>query len=173
MVDRRRFVAAGAASLTSLIAGCSDILGQGSEETDIQDSDGDGVIDSEDYAPRDPDVQERSDVVRATTTEQEGSATAEFRSFSRDPMDGHQCSISVTVGSADRVEVIFESPGRSSNAEAIPGETLATIDSGKDRYITYAPNEELGNGPLYFGDEVIAVAVSGSDRTQIASTIIV
>jgi len=63
MVDRRRFVAAGAASLTSLIAGCSDILGQGSEETDIQDSDGDGVIDSEDYAPRDPDVQERSDVV--------------------------------------------------------------------------------------------------------------
>ncbi|WEL18485.1 hypothetical protein SVXHr_2335 [Halorhabdus sp. SVX81] len=47
--------------ITLSIAGC------GSEEPeteggDIQDSDGDGVIDSEDYAPRDPDVQRESDV---------------------------------------------------------------------------------------------------------------
>ncbi|WP_210424934.1 hypothetical protein [Halorussus halobius] len=28
----------------------------------LQDSDGDGVVDSEDYAPRDPDVQEKSDL---------------------------------------------------------------------------------------------------------------
>jgi len=41
------------------MAGCVDVLG-GSE--DIQDTDGDGVIDSEDYAPRDPDVQQRSDL---------------------------------------------------------------------------------------------------------------
>lgn len=33
---------------------------------DIQDTDGDGVIDSEDYAPRDPDVQRKSDVVTTT-----------------------------------------------------------------------------------------------------------
>lgn len=32
----------------------------------VQDSDGDGVIDSEDYAPNDPDVQEKSDL-RSTT----------------------------------------------------------------------------------------------------------
>lgn len=32
------------------------------EEDDIQDSDGDGVIDSEDYAPNDPEVQEKSDL---------------------------------------------------------------------------------------------------------------
>jgi hypothetical protein len=31
-------------------------------EQSIQDSDGDGVIDSEDYAPQDPEVQERSDL---------------------------------------------------------------------------------------------------------------
>lgn len=30
--------------------------------TTLQDSDGDGVIDSEDYAPDDPDVQEKSDI---------------------------------------------------------------------------------------------------------------
>ncbi|WP_211611326.1 hypothetical protein [Halorientalis persicus] len=33
-----------------------------SQEDDIQDSDGDGVIDSEDYAPSDPEVQKKSDV---------------------------------------------------------------------------------------------------------------
>jgi hypothetical protein len=33
----------------------------------IKDTDGDGVIDSEDYAPRDPEVQEKSDVTQPTT----------------------------------------------------------------------------------------------------------
>jgi hypothetical protein len=41
------------------MAGCA---GGGS---DVQDSDGDEVIDSEDYAPRDPDVQSRSDLKEA------------------------------------------------------------------------------------------------------------
>jgi PGF-CTERM protein len=40
----------------------------GTEEDDIQDSDGDGVIDSEDYAPNDPDVQEKSDLEDTTTS---------------------------------------------------------------------------------------------------------
>lgn len=35
---------------------------------DIQDTDGDGVIDSEDYAPRDPDVQREAQVKDTTTT---------------------------------------------------------------------------------------------------------
>ncbi|MGQ4556012.1 hypothetical protein [Halobellus sp. GM3] len=43
------------------VAGCSG------SSNDIQDSDGDGVIDSEDYAPHDPEVQEKSDL-RDTTT---------------------------------------------------------------------------------------------------------
>lgn len=51
--------------LKLLGAGCvpitSGCTGDGSD--DIQDSDGDGVIDSEDYAPRDPDVQEKSDLL--------------------------------------------------------------------------------------------------------------
>ncbi|GGM50205.1 hypothetical protein [Haloarcula argentinensis] len=35
-------------------------------EDALQDTDGDGVIDSEDYAPRDPDVQRKSDVITTT-----------------------------------------------------------------------------------------------------------
>lgn len=49
-------------------AGCSSNDG-GSGGDDIQDSDGDGVIDSEDYAPNDPEVQEKSDVQSTDSTE--------------------------------------------------------------------------------------------------------
>lgn len=38
----------------------------GNSGNDIQDSDADGVIDSEDYAPDDPDVQEKSDLQDAS-----------------------------------------------------------------------------------------------------------
>jgi len=41
-----------------------------SPEDDIQDSDGDGVIDSEDYAPNDPEVQKKSDF--QDTSEEDG-----------------------------------------------------------------------------------------------------
>jgi hypothetical protein len=41
------------------ITGCAE---EGESEGDMQDSDGDGVIDSEDYAPHDPEVQEKSDI---------------------------------------------------------------------------------------------------------------
>lgn len=47
----------------AVVAGCS-----GDESDDIEDSDGDGVIDSEDYAPNDPDVQEKSDLVDGSPT---------------------------------------------------------------------------------------------------------
>jgi PGF-CTERM protein len=41
----------------------SKIDNQGeSTEQSVQDSDGDGVIDSEDYAPQDPEVQDKSDI---------------------------------------------------------------------------------------------------------------
>ena len=36
------------------------------EEDDLQDSDGDGVVDSEDYAPNDPEVQRKSDLQETT-----------------------------------------------------------------------------------------------------------
>jgi hypothetical protein len=48
----------------SAFAGCSGVLNQNS----VQDSDGDGVIDSEDYAPNDADVQEKSDVTGGSSS---------------------------------------------------------------------------------------------------------
>lgn len=57
------------------IAGCSSTLG--GSESDIQDTDGDGVIDSEDYAPRDPDVQREEQVKGDTPTETETETSTE------------------------------------------------------------------------------------------------
>ncbi len=47
------------------LAGCAGLF---EDDDGIRDTDGDGVIDSEDYAPRDPDVQEKSDLVTTGTT---------------------------------------------------------------------------------------------------------
>jgi len=60
-MDRRNFVYAAGTSALLFGAGCS------SGGDDIEDTDGDGVIDSEDYAPRDPDVQEEADIRRTPT----------------------------------------------------------------------------------------------------------
>lgn len=52
--------------LTSVgIAGC--LGGDDGSGDDVQDSDGDGVVDSQDYAPNDPEVQEKSDVSGSDT----------------------------------------------------------------------------------------------------------
>lgn len=64
LITRRRLLSGMSVTGMITIAGCSD--GDGSQD-DIKDSDGDGVIDSEDYAPQDPEVQERSDIQSAET----------------------------------------------------------------------------------------------------------
>lgn len=77
-IDRRRLLATalGVAS-GSALTGCVGSLTSGSDEETIQDTDGDGVIDSEDYAPRDPNVTDRSDVelVTETTVDPGGEVT--------------------------------------------------------------------------------------------------
>jgi hypothetical protein len=68
---RRRFVRMGGFVCITGVAGCSQtpqIIG----ENDIKDTDGDGVIDSEDYAPRDASVQDAEDVREVDSTEQGG-----------------------------------------------------------------------------------------------------
>jgi hypothetical protein len=59
--SRRRFLTAATGAVAGL-SGCS-----GGDSDDIEDSDGDGVIDSEDYAPSDPSVQEKSDLQQSAT----------------------------------------------------------------------------------------------------------
>lgn len=66
---RRQVLQIGGAALLSGLAGCSG-LGGGDDESDIQDSDGDGVIDSEDYAPQDASVQDAADVEEVNSPEQ-------------------------------------------------------------------------------------------------------
>lgn len=56
---RRQLLQAGVLGGTVVLSGCGGLAGDG---TEIMDSDGDGVIDSEDYAPRDPDVQREEQV---------------------------------------------------------------------------------------------------------------
>lgn len=68
MTDRRTVLQLGGVALSAGIAGCSDITG--GDEQEIQDTDGDGVIDSEDYAPRDPEVQEKEDLLSQNGNEQ-------------------------------------------------------------------------------------------------------
>lgn len=62
---RRALEIAGTAGLIGL-AGCSQYIPGG--ENQIKDTDGDGVIDSQDYAPRDPSVQSKSDLHESTST---------------------------------------------------------------------------------------------------------
>ncbi|WP_157884791.1 LamG-like jellyroll fold domain-containing protein [Halorubrum aethiopicum] len=69
---RRRVLQLGGAALVSGLAGCNGILGN-----DIQDTDGDGVIDSEDYAPRDPEIQREEQVKGEGSTETETETQAE------------------------------------------------------------------------------------------------
>ena len=70
-MNRRRFIAAiGVSSL----AGCTELTGS-DDSNDVQDSDEDGVIDSEDYAPNDPDVQEKENLQSTPTATPTDSPT--------------------------------------------------------------------------------------------------
>jgi len=63
-MKRRSFVAVG----VTFLGGCSGMSGSGTPTEEVQDSDGDGVVDSEDYAPNDPDVQSESDLSTQTAS---------------------------------------------------------------------------------------------------------
>lgn len=64
-MQRRAFLS-GATGVSGLLAlaGCTDVL---QRDDGVSDSDGDGVVDSQDYAPNDADVQEKSDLSTSTS----------------------------------------------------------------------------------------------------------
>lgn len=47
---------------TGSLAGCTSIIEGETGSAEVTDTDGDGVVDASDYAPRDPDVQQRDDL---------------------------------------------------------------------------------------------------------------
>lgn len=78
---RRRLLTVCGAAMVG-IAGCNSIGGRNNDDDEeIKDTDGDGVIDSEDYAPRDPEVQRKEQVngdstSTEDTTESNGDSTS-------------------------------------------------------------------------------------------------
>lgn len=62
------------------VAGCSS----GGDE--VADSDGDGVVDSQDYAPQDPDVQDASDVTGSPTTDSAADGEFDLDEFTVNPV---------------------------------------------------------------------------------------
>jgi hypothetical protein len=83
---RRRFIGGIGGIAVLGLSGCSDTQPPNETETQV-DSDGDGVPDKHDYAPRDPDVQSKSDVVTATSsrTSTPTQTSRSTRSTSADP----------------------------------------------------------------------------------------
>lgn len=75
----RQYFLLGVGGGVAALAGCSESTESGDNESppeqQIRDSDGDGVIDSEDYAPKDPEVQSKSDLEGAVTEASEPTAT--------------------------------------------------------------------------------------------------
>lgn len=75
-MNRRRFLAlASAAAAPTAVAGCTGTTdepttpaGSAEDSGGEPDADGDGVVDGEDYAPKDPAVQEKADVTNPTAT---------------------------------------------------------------------------------------------------------
>lgn len=86
---RRQFLRSGGVVSIIGLTGCSQVprvqIGN-----DIKDTDGDGVIDSEDYAPRDPSVQDAEDVEVIDSTEQDGEDMEEVDSTEQDGENENQ-----------------------------------------------------------------------------------
>lgn len=115
---RRRQLLLASAGILAGTAGCTS--DDGSEENSIKDSDGDGVIDSEDYAPRDPDVQSSGDLDSTPT------ATAEPTETTTPPTTDAPTATTTT-----------EEPSSQSSGEMLDG----TIPSARSGVIQYNSRE--------------------------------
>lgn len=91
---RRKLLTGISAGITLTIAGCTsgddESDSDESDGNDIQDTDGDGVIDSEDYAPRDPDVQSESDIESETDSTDSEQSESDSQSSDGSTTDDEQ-----------------------------------------------------------------------------------
>jgi hypothetical protein len=93
------------------LTGCSQITGG----NDIKDTDGDGVIDSEDYAPRDASVQDAEDVEETDSTETDEQEEEEDKPAEQ---DNTQTGNTFSIEAATQGEVRL--------SESVPIENLGT-----------------------------------------------
>ena len=125
---RRAFLRLTAIVSTTGVAGCSQITGG-----DVEDTDGDGVIDSEDYAPRDPAVQDASDVELAESEQTDNDDdSAEQTESGEQPSDG------MMVDWSARRQVTIESQTEE-NPDAYPvvltGVNIGSADTASIRIV--------------------------------------
>lgn len=117
--ERRAFIKTIGATSAVLLAGCS------SDDGEVQDSDGDGVVDSQDYAPGDPGVQNRNDVSESTQNNQNSQDTQQ------DGQTGNTASTEPEV-----IATSFPKPqGVSTDSTSISGNTYdfsATVQNTGD-----------------------------------------
>jgi hypothetical protein len=102
------------------LAGCSGALGGDNEEDDIRDTDNDGVIDSEDYAPRDPEIQ-REEQVKGDTPQESTSDSSNNSNMNANFSDDYERSEITELRAVneplDRWEIENNIDGRSLKGE--------------------------------------------------------
>jgi|AntRauMinimDraft_3_1070383.scaffolds.fasta_scaffold00741_10 hypothetical protein len=157
MTDRRAFISAGVSGAAALLSGCTSLSSDA--KTGIDNSDGDGSNQSRSGDQLEP-AQAPGPSVSIDSTEYSDG-------------DGYQCSVTWQTGSADRLEVVFDHHGGTDKKAAEAGDVLATTESDSREHLIFAPNLKLGNSPLYFGDIIVVVAVTGQTRKEIDKYIVV
>ncbi|WP_440992061.1 hypothetical protein [Haloarchaeobius baliensis] len=130
-MDRRDYLVSLSLPLATCMAGCSSIL---TEDGTTVDSDGDGVPDQHDYAPRDPDVQSESDVVgRTTTREFENTSEFEFGTESTPTASPTPTATeSVIIDDDEPVATTEPTTNRPTTTTPAPTETLPTNELSGD-----------------------------------------
>jgi hypothetical protein len=147
---RRQFLRSGGAVSIVGLTGCTQIP-QISGGDDIKDTDGDGVIDSEDYAPRDASVQDAEDVREVGESSSGSSTEAPSDSSTETPSDQSTKTPSnpSTEASGDSITEGFED-GNLNRWEGIESAEIstATVFEGQNSLVITDTNEnddEIGN----------------------------
>lgn len=141
---RRQFLRSGGVVSLIGVTGCSQIS-QIQGGSDIKDTDGDGVIDSEDYAPRDASVQDSEDVEEVGSTEQAGGNEGQPTETEGQPTEG-----------PDTTEESTQEPTEMSRGTVVlddfedTGQLGWSIDSGDRSRVEFAQEAARGERSLHF-----------------------
>jgi len=178
--NRRAFIKTIGTTSAVLLAGCS------SDDEEVQDSDGDGVVDSQDYAPNDPDVQSEGDVSQSTQnnqnsqdtqqdsqTENIASSEPEVTATSFPEPQAVSTNSNLISGSTYEFSAVIENTGEAGdvvitlqwlNDEGVAFEDVSSIEryysAGERRKETITA--ELPNDVSRFGFNLVAASITAT-----------
>jgi hypothetical protein len=172
---RRQFLQMSGVTGTIGLTGClRSLRGGGTPTQGVKDTDGDGVIDSEDYAPRDPEVQRKEQLQENSTTtecqtptEQQTSTETEGpegtsaivddfeRSYSQWNLQTDRTTVSISRDRSNHgqksLKCVFDGDGINQNADFYAPSTAVTEGT---RISIWFHSSSFGQGlSLFFGDE--------------------